>query len=368
MFLLSFLAISLHGQSLSLRLKADYSYVDHTNRLIVVHDIQLSNYSELDKYKSLALTIDDKSFTFVNTPAAVSHSNHYMVTDDGTEYTLYFTTLPIVSIRSDKTIRDEPKDKADFSYVNGNKVIKSIIGIELRGGSSISYPKNTFDLEFWEDEITQASKDVQFGNLREDDDWILDGVYNEPLRIRSYVSHKLWLDIHTPYYIDKEEDAKAGVNVMYVEMFLNGQYNGVYLLSEQIDRKLLQLEKFKDKPRGELYKGNSVGVSTFDYLPNYNNASREWDSYSLKYPKEEEWTDWSSLYNFSSFVINAPNYDFQDSIWTKFNYDNYIDYFLYLNLLRMTDNTGKNIYVAKYGMAVISPIPQAYSLMVFTIE
>ena len=106
-------------------------------------------------------------------------------------------------------------------------------------------------MEFWNDTLGAVTSDVSFGELRTDDDWILDALYNEPLRLRSYVANKLWLSIHqNPYYIDERPNAKSAADVMYVEVFLNGNYNGIYNLSEQVDKKQLKLKSYKEIIRG----------------------------------------------------------------------------------------------------------------------
>lgn len=133
-------------------------------------------------------------------------------------------------------------------------------------------------------------------------------------------------------------------------MFLNGVYNGVYNLSEQVDKRQLKLKSYNGNIRGELYKGVSWGASTFTDNPNYDNNSREWSGYEMKYPKEDEVTNWQNLYEFTEFVLSSSESDFTEQIWNKFNYDNYLNYFIFLNLLRATDNTGKNIYIAKYNI------------------
>ena len=69
----------------------------------------------------------------------------------------------------------------------------------------------------------------------------------------------------------------------------------------------------------------------------------------MKYPKESHITDWQNIYDFTNFVINSSDTDFNTNVWNHFNQDNYLDYFIFLNLLRATDNTGKNIYIAKYN-------------------
>lgn len=68
----------------------------------------------------------------------------------------------------------------------------------------------------------------------------------------------------------------------------------------------------------------------------------------MRYPKAEQLTDWSTLHSFTDFVIHSTDEEFLESIWQKFDRQNLIDYFIFLNLLRATDNTGKNIYLGKY--------------------
>lgn len=339
------------SQVLTINVSENNFGIDESNSLIVSHIQNIGNYTNTSEYAEIVITLGQNNYNFSSIPDSLEYSNSYLIIDSSTsnQYTLYFTLLPIILIESNNTILDEPKILANFTYSDEEQVLVSNIGIELRGGSSQNYPKKTYDLEFWNDTVGDETKNVQFGELRSDDDWILDALYNEPLRLRSYLANKLWLDIHNvPYYIDDEPNAKSGADVMYVEMFLNNQYNGLYNLSEQVDKKQLKLKSYNNNIRGELYKGISWGASTFTNLPSYDNESRIWSGYEFKYPKEDEITDWENLYQFTDFVINSSDTGFTNSIWTKFNEDNYIDYFLFLNLIRATDNTGKNIYLAKY--------------------
>ena len=339
-------------QSLTIDVVENHFKIDETHSLIVSHIENIESYDDLSSYSEVTISFNKDEYTFKSVPNILEYTNSYIISKLSNEYTLYFTQLPIISVKSQNTIVDEPKLLADFTYSDDQQVLTSNIGIELRGGSSQSYPKKTYDLEFWKDETGDDTYDVQFGDMRSDDDWILDALYNEPLRLRSYIANKLWLDMHSPHYLSDEPDAKSGADVMYVELFLNDDYNGIYNLSEQIDKKQLELKSYKDGAiRGELYKGVSWGdgAVTFTSLPVYDNNSRKWDGYELKYPKEDEITDWQKVHRFTDFIINSSDEDFIDDIWSNFNYDNYLDYFIFLNLLRATDNTGKNIYLAKYN-------------------
>ena len=119
-------------------------------------------------------------------------------------------------------------------------------------------------------------------------------------------------------------------------------------MSEQVDKKQLKIKKFKNGIKGELYKGVSWGSSTFQDLPPYDNEDRFWSGLEFRYPKEDQITDWSTVYDFIDFVMNSDRKTFENDIWTKVDKENFSTYFLYLNLIRATDNTGKNVYLSKY--------------------
>ncbi|PID95672.1 MAG: hypothetical protein CSA94_00380 [Bacteroidetes bacterium] len=336
------------SQILTLQVEANHFQIDHPRQLIVSHIENIDSYNNLSDYDELKILFDGEEFVFSTVPNQIKYSASYHLQKGTDEYTLYFTSLPIVSIVSDYEIPDEPKVLGYFSYSDEEQVVTSKIGVEIRGGVSQGYPKKNYDLEFWEDDAGESTHDVSFKELRTDDDWILRGSYNEPLRLRNYISSKLWLDMHELYYQDEEKKAKAGADLIYVELFLNESYNGIYTLSEQVDKKQLQLEKYKEEIRGELYKGVHWGDAVvFSGLPDYDNQDRAWGGYEMKYPKEKHITDWSLLYDFTSFVLYSSDRDFTSQIWEEFEYNNCSDYYIFLNLLRANDNTGKNVYVAK---------------------
>jgi len=320
--------------------------IDHVRKLIVIN--QKSGQIDAQWTKPRTSLMLDEQYYFAQVFNTIENGIAYkVVNSDDISYTLYFTQLPLVHISTSYEIVDEPRVPAEFllSESSGN-TLHANIGIEYRGGWIQSYPKKSFRIEFWEDKSGRTTKDVSMLGMRNDDDWNLQAMYNEPLRIRSKTSNELWKLFHTVYYHNQESDAVNGIEMKYVELFLNGRYYGVYALSERVDRKQLQLKKYNDKMRGELYKGVSWGAPTFSSLPDFNNQDIYWEGFEFKYP--EEVTDWINLYGFVDFVMNATNHYFFQTYPVMFEKNNAVDYFIFLNLSRATDNTGKNIYVARY--------------------
>ncbi len=290
------------------------------------------------------------AYRFSSPTDSLMYTKSYDVRRDDEIFRLYITQSPIIKITSEETILDDPKVPSQFSFADHNSSKTGVAGIELRGNISLKFPKKSYDLEFWENPEEETSVDMKFGSLRNDDDWILDGLYNEPLRLRSYFCNTLWLSIHNPQYIDQDRDAKSGIDLMFTEVFLNSKYIGIHALTEQVDRKLLQLKKFKKgKVRGELFKaGSHNGAPAYMSVPKYNNIFPHWAGYEIEYPFVNYKAQWKNIHKFTKFVIKSKDSIFKKKVGAKFDLDNAIDYFLFVNLVRATDNLGKNFYVARY--------------------
>lgn len=345
--LLSILNISSYSQESSVRIEDVYCNVDTLNRIILINqNLELTNSaSPIAKIQAL-----DKVYSFPSPKAELQTGVSYEVFNTLNKgYKLYFTQLPIVNLYTSETIVNEPRVPAHFSLceMNGN-LITSDIGIEIRGGFSKSYPKTSFRIEFLEDAINDETVNVSLLGMRSDDDWNLQAMYNEPLRVRSKVNFALWEKMANLYYMPEEPSANNSVKQEYVELFINDEYRGIYTLSERIDRKQLQLKKDEDgEIRGELYKGVSWGASTYTSLPYYNNTNEIWSGFRYEYPSDT--IAWGNLYEHIDFVINEDSLDFYQNYKEHLCLENAVNYFIFLNTLRATDNTGKNLYVARYN-------------------
>jgi len=116
-------------------------------------------------------------------------------------------------------------------------------------------------------------------------------------------------------------------------------------LTERIDRKQLQLKKLDSEIKGQLFKAFSWGNSTFGSLPDFNNDSDIWGAFEMIYP--DELISWDDLYDFIEFVLEESADNFNENWSAHFDPVNAQDYFLFLNLIRARDNTGKNTFIAK---------------------
>ncbi len=349
LFVFLWLSINISAQTTDVYIDTIFFNKDISKNIIVINqDIEILNtlYPDIKSH----IVSGNNYYTF-NTPVSTFDIGiGYDVTDiNNTHYDLYFTQLPIINIYSYNTIVDEPKVAAQFIICESNGHVESkTIGVEYRGGTSQALPKKSFRIEFWTDTTGTDTENIKLLHMRKDDDWNIQAMYNEPLRLRSKVNTKLWKYIDTLYYIEDEPDAKNSIEQAYIELFLNNEYRGVYALSERIDRKQLKLKKFKNNEiKGELYKGKSWGDATlFTGLPPYSNDTTLWGGFEYKYPRQ--YINWENLYDFVDFVVNEDSINFYQEYHNRFDIDNAVNYFIFLNFLRALDNIGKNIFIARY--------------------
>ena len=258
-------------------------------------------------------------------------------------------TLPTVTITTDGPIVNSPAVHGVITVDDHNgTVIEMHAGFKIRGTSSQQWEKKSYRVELWTDETGTEMADTTFLGMRSDDDWNLEAMYNQPLRLRNKIANELWREIYTLPYQASEPEAASSVAMEYVDVYVNGTHMGVYALSERVDRKLLGLRKYNGNLRGLLVKGNGPGNASFEDLPDYDNTLDEWGQFEWVYPNEADTAiDWSGLYSFVNFVINSTNNAFNFQYSTMFEEDNAIDYYLFINAIGALDNMDRNTFIAR---------------------
>ena len=268
----------------------------------------------------------------------------------GETYTYYRSEMPLITIITDGPIVNSPAVHGVINVADADgNVITMHAGFKIRGTSSQQYDKKSYRVELWADETGMEMADTTFLGMRSDDDWNLEAMWAQPLRLRDKVATQLWMEMYHLPYAESEPEALPGIRMEYADVFINNEYLGVYALTERVDRKQLGLRKYNGEIRGVLYKGNGPGAPTFESLPDYDNTQDTWDNYEWVYPNESDTAiNWNHLYSFTNFVMNASDNVFNAQYSAQFDKDNAIDYFLFINALKAMDNMGRNLFLARY--------------------
>ena len=283
------------------------------------------------------------------------------------EVEIIFSNLPVVNIDARKIV-DEPDEPGVFqlsSYEFAEIGVPANMGIEFRGSSSQAFTKKQYGLDFTDLPISppgQASKqNQQFLDLRSDDDWILDASFRDTTFVRNLINHSIWNDLRGYAYIDSNGDEKgqASIRGYLTELILNDEYRGVYVLNEEVDRKLLDLKEvdvpiddqgvqqwslvdFTKPENGSVLYKPVTNFATF-YRAQPNEVMRDFE---VEYP---DYAHYDPLQKFIEFVVNSSDAEFAAGIEDWIHLDNLVDFWLLAVVGSSADTLKKNYFVYKSG-------------------
>ena len=263
--------------------------------------------------------------------------------------TVHFTSLPIIHIQSEN-ISTEFSNGYFLFYDPADSVPLAFdIDVRWRGATTLARPKKSYAVKLKDAKGEKLNH--SFLGLRSDNSWILDAMSIDKARMRNRISTDLWNDFSTASYIRAfEPTALNGTRGQFVEVFYNHRYQGVYCMTEKIDRKQLQLRKFKNgQMRGVLYKTNKWNTLVAT-SPVPTNEQSLWNGIEISYPNLEdgEPVDWSPLLQIMDFLTNSSASELRRELPQRIDLDVWRDYFLFIELLLAEDNDCKNQCVYFY--------------------
>ncbi len=264
--------------------------------------------------------------------------------------------LPVVELEFSALSRDTFSN-AHIRVIGQKDTISMAASVRHRGGSTTRYQKQSYAIKLKDENGLKT--DTSFLGLRRDNYWILNAMAPDKARMRNRVAMDLWLDFSAkPSYVEQEPAMQNGSNGQFVEVYVNGDYRGIYNLMERVDRKQLKLKKAKgDEIRGVLYKSVSWAGGIFEDPEPYDNTSGVWTSYEYQYPDvEDSLITWEPLYNAFYFTSHSDTETFRTEVATRYEIPVFTDYYLLAAILSARDNMGKNIYMSYYNIQTDSKL------------
>lgn len=218
-----------------------------------------------------------------------------------------FTSLPVISV-------DGVYQK--FGESLGKEIMSGSIRLwheqesfyspalwHFRGFGSMQMDKKALKITLMENRVENIHCDLL--GLGADDDWILNPMNKDDLDIRERMAMELW----NGYFAEESWNYPMS-HGQYVELVLNGEYYGLYLIQRRMDQKYLQIDIEKDI----LFKGR-IGYATSAFL------------YDLRV----------SPYNDNQSFTYLDNV-LTDLGWHNLDRNNFIDVCLFLNYFATHDN------------------------------
>lgn len=238
-------------------------------------------------------TLGVKDVTTANTGSVVSWSITFGNCPAGGLCNFSSSNLPLVFINTQgQGIPYSGKIMADMGVIDngpGNRnyftdpfnSYNGKIGIEIHGQTSAGFPQQSFNLETRN--ATGTSIDTNLLGMPSGSDWVLYGAYDDKTLLRNVLTYKISRDM-----------GRWAARSKFCEVFLNGEYVGVYSMMEKIKRgasrvDISKLDTFDitgDQVTGgyifSIDKGNTQWTSP--HLPN-NAGGGQTINFQYNYPK-----------------------------------------------------------------------------------
>lgn len=279
---------------------------------------------------------------------------------------VFSSHLPIMKVETEeknlKTFKylvdDEKKHnqdsvKASVSYYDRMQKYNSLedsptlqenAKFRIRKGSSSEYDKKSYLTQFKSSDWTDNKK-VSLSEMTADSDWSLHGPYLDKTLIRNYLAYNLTGEImdYSP-------------NVRFIELFLNEEYQGLYLLTEKIDYNQdgrinitrTNPESAKTSYILKLDGGNQnpyYNLSTFnDYTGRNGLKSRTDNTLEIIYPQETLTSEQKhhiadEISQFEKSLASFDSADWYLGYPSFINVNSFVDYFI-LNEFMMNEDAG----------------------------
>ena len=243
------------------------------------------------------------------------------------------TDLPNVNIICEEDLDDNDYINCTFEIESSDEsdTISPIQSrIKIRGFFNAKLPKKGYRIEL--------SSQVSLLGMRKDDDWLLFAMFLDIPHMRVKLSLDLWRSL------ESSNPTAILPKSKYIALYINGQFQGVYLLAEKNDRRLFDLNNPQYNENSSLiFQAGSHRKNFLDY------SSDDW---------EQDWPNIDDGYNIidniltnlTSFIRNSNDSEFFDSykgIYSKFDKLNLIDFYLFNFFILHKDFWSQNYFIVR---------------------
>lgn len=156
-----------------------------------------------------------------------------------------YSNLPIITINTGGTgIPDEPKLTAQMQVINNVSGVNffndtvyeydGYIGIEIRGNTAKMFPKKSYTVETRLED--GSNNNVELLGMPSENDWVLHGPYSDKSMMRNALAYSIGNGMN--HWCPRTH---------FVELLINEEYRGVYLMVEKmkIDKNRLDIATLK---------------------------------------------------------------------------------------------------------------------------
>lgn len=248
-------------------------------------------------------------------------------------------------------------DNGNINTINNEPKISSSTLIRYRGNSSINFSKKGYLLRLVDE--NGNDNDQEMLGMNKHNEWVLNGPYLDKTLMRNYMAYNI-----------------AGIimgyapNVRFCELYVNGGYQGLYILCESISRgeNRVNISKYDSRIPDFGYivclDKNEESIKNISTFSEYAYITESGSALKIVYPSKSMIDDNVKEYiksDFSEFERALYSYDFNDPEKGYKNYidvDSFVDYYILQEFMEINDTGYRSTYLYKEkgGKIVMGPV------------
>ncbi|MGC4095148.1 MAG: CotH kinase family protein [Polyangiaceae bacterium] len=258
--------------------------------------------------------------------------------------------LCTLSMTCAQPIIDDSKRSCQFSVVDGKgtKIYDSFAGVELRGRSSLAFPKKNYSIELRSADASSAPENpTNLLGMGKDADWVLDGAWADRSFSRNALIFDTFRDLRTQDWAPQSR---------LCTMSLNAAPQGIYRVVEKIKRDDDRVPVAADNGMGQSFviKQDDDGVLNMPL-----GLQSKW---KLVYPNQDTATATQRagvqafLDSFRS-ALAGTSADSNSGIFALLDFENAVDFVLVQELSKNIDAYNLSVHLARSagGKAILVP-------------
>lgn len=248
-------------------------------------------------------------------------------------------------------------DQEGNNHQYDNPVVEENAMIRYRGNSSRLFDKKGYKILFVDKDGND--KNVEVMGMSKHNEWALNGPFLDKTLMRNY----MWMNISA-------EVMGYAPNVRFCEAFLDGKYQGIYLMMEtiDIDEGRVDITKYKEGQRGFGYilklDRKEDTIENLDHFTSYTFQTEYETSLSIEHPGKSKLTEEVKQIvenDISKFEKALFSYDYSDDRLGYEQYidvDSFVDYYILQEFLCVNDMCSRSTYLYKdvRGKLTMGPV------------
>ena len=260
--------------------------------------------------------------------------------------------LPKVYLTGDITEMNSKSDKRkiELHYKSDDLEFKAYTVIKIQGNSSLQYDKKNYNIKLYQDSKYKDKKNIDIGkNWGSQHEYYLKANWIDKTHSRNIVTANIVANMQKKYNLFNNTPNYSQIDGIPVEVYINDEFLGLYTWNIPKDNWMLNMNK-DDSKHLAIISNKHSDTTNFKETTTLDN-----DDWEIEVGPQTNETI-KKLNRLITFIKDSNNIEFKNKFENYLNLDATLNYYIILNVAKLSDNNSKNMLLITYDGKIWSPI------------